>query len=265
VTVAAPRLAPASTLWERAGGLVRPTALSHRAVPAALAAAGVALTFAIAAGVVEVPNVADAIADATGPLGGWIYLAVMALVFLETTVLVGFLVHGELILLLAGVAAERGDASLLVMITLAGVAAVSGDVVSLLLGRRLGRAFLERHGARLRFGAPQIDRVNGFFARHGGKAVFLSRFTGLSRSTMPFVAGSSGMTVRRLLPFSAGSALVWTAVFTGIGYAFAESFAGAGDAATRFGLVGILLAGGALALHSRWRHAADDERPAPPG
>ena len=38
------------------------------------------------------------------------------LVFFETTALVGFVIHGELALLVAGVAAERGDASLPVII-----------------------------------------------------------------------------------------------------------------------------------------------------
>ena len=88
-----------------------------------------------------------AVADATSPLGAWIYLGVAAFVFLETTVLLGFLIHGELLLMLGGAAAARGDASLVAMIALAWAAAVAGDMVSLLLGRRLGRPFLERHGA----------------------------------------------------------------------------------------------------------------------
>jgi membrane protein DedA with SNARE-associated domain len=69
-------------------------------------------------------------------------------------------------------------------------------VVSLRLGRSLGRPFLERHG----IGPERLARVDGFFARHGRKAPFLGRFTGFLRSTMPFVAGSAGMTVRRLRP-----------------------------------------------------------------
>ena len=112
-------------------------------------------------------------------------------------------------------------------------AAVAGDLVSLLLGRRLGRPFLERHGARVGLGAARLARVDGFFERHGGKALFLGRFTGFLRSTMPFVAGSSGVTPRRLLPYSVTSALVWTATFTVLGYAFAESFSGAGDGHAR--------------------------------
>ena len=55
---------------------------------------------------------------------------------------------------------------------------------------------------------------------------------------MPFVAGSSGMALRRLLPFSVVSAIAWTALFIGIGYAFSESI---GDAATWVGLAVVLL------------------------
>ena len=216
------------------------------------ATAAIALAGAIAAGAVAVPDLTGALSDATRSLGGWIYAAVAALVFLETTALLGFMIHGELALMLGGVAAERGDASLLALIALVCAAAVAGDMVSLLLGRRLGRPFLERHGGRMGLGAARLARVDGFFDRHGGKALFLGRFTGFLRATMPFVAGSSGLTPRRLLPYSAASAVVWTATFTVLGYAFSESFASAGETATRVGLVGILLVTTALIVRSRW-------------
>jgi membrane-associated protein len=139
---------------------------------------------------VAVPDLAGAFSDASHSLAGWIYLAVVALIFLETTALVGFVIHGELVLLVGGVAAERGDASLALICAQAAAAAVAGDVVSFLLGRRLGRPFIELPGGRVRIGAAQLARVDGFFARHGGKAVFLGRFTGFLRATLPFVAGA---------------------------------------------------------------------------
>ena len=185
--------------------------------------------------------------------------------FLETTALLGFMIHGELALMLGGVAAERGDASLVAMIALVCAAAVAGDMVSLLLGRRLGRPFLERRGARLGLGPVRLARVDAFFARHGGKALFLGRFTGFLRATMPFVAGSSGLAPRRLLPYSVASALVWTATFTVLGYAFSESFTGAGETATRVGLVGILLATTALTVRSRWTRRDDEQVAVRPG
>jgi membrane protein DedA with SNARE-associated domain len=206
---------------------------------------------AVAAGLVAVPDLAGSVSGATESLGAWIYLAVVLLVFFETTALVGFVIHGELALLVAGVAAERGDASLPVIIGLAWGAAVAGDVVSLLLGRRLGRGFLERHGPRVRFGPPQMARIDDFFDRHGSKAVLLGRWTGFLRATLPFVAGSSGMPLRRLLPASVISALLWTTTFVVIGYVFSESFLSAGETATRWGLVLVLVTIAALVLRSR--------------
>jgi membrane-associated protein len=206
-----------------------------------LAVAGVALAAAIATGLVAVPDWAGAVSDATESLGLWLYVAVPALVFLETTVLAGFLIHGELALLAAGVAAERGDASLSLLIAVTWAAAVAGDSLSLLLGRRLGRPFLERRGARIGLDAARLAAVEAFFDRHGGKAILVGRFTGFTRSVLPFVAGSSGLRLRQLLPYSAASGLVWTAAFMVIGFGFSESFADAGETATRVGLVAVLL------------------------
>jgi hypothetical protein len=60
----------------------------------------------------------------------------------------------------------------------------------------------------------------------GGKAIVLGRFTGFVRATLPFVAGgSSGMALRRLIPYSVASAVAWTTLFTVIGYATTEPIA----------------------------------------
>jgi membrane-associated protein len=223
--------------------------------PVGLAAAGAALAVAIAAGAIAVPDLADALADATESLGGWIYVAVPALIFIETTALAGFVIHGELALVAGGVAAERGDASVALLIAVTCAAAVAGDSLSLLLGRRLGRPFLERHGARVGAHADRLAGVERFFARHGGKALLIGRFTGFTRAVLPFVAGSSGLPLRRLLPYSAASGLVWIAGFIALGYAFSESFADAGETATRVTLAGVLLVAALWLATARLRRA----------
>ena len=220
---------------------------------------GLGVLLAIAIGAIRVPNAADAMADVTAPLGVWIHLVVVAFVFFETTVMLGFVIHGELVLMLGGVAASRGDASLVALILLAWAAAVAGDVVGLQLGRGLGRPFLERHGRRVR-----LARVDGFFARHGRKALFLGRFSGFTRSTMAFVVGSAGLPVRRLVPVSAASGLVWAGTFTLIGYAVAESFASAGQAATRITSAAIVVAIAAFVIQARFTRRRAPGETTPP-
>ncbi len=189
---------------------------------------------------VAVPDPAGTFSDAAASLDRWIYPVVAALIFVETSVLLGFVVHGELVLLVAGLTAERGDASLGLLIALAAAGAVAGDTASFLLGRRLGRPFLEDR--------IDLSRVDGFFVRHGAKAIVLGRFTGFLRATMPFVAGSSGMALRRLLPMSAVSAVAWTALYICLGYVFSESI---GGTVTWLGMGAVLVVAAAFFIRSR--------------
>jgi membrane protein DedA with SNARE-associated domain len=218
-----------------------------------------ALIFCLAAAIalttvaVAVPDPAGTFSGAAASLDRWIYPAVAALIFVETSVLLGFVVHGELVLLVAGLTAERGDASLGVLIGLAAAGALAGDTVSWKLGRRLGRPFLEER--------IDLSRVDGFFARHGAKAIVLGRFTGFLRATMPFVAGSSGLALRRLLPLSAVSAVAWTALYLCLGYAFSESISGT---ATWMGTGVVLAVAAAFFIRSRIPRASGSPAAARP-
>jgi membrane protein DedA with SNARE-associated domain/diacylglycerol kinase family enzyme len=192
-------------------------------------------------GVVPTPDLDGALEDASLTLGWWAYPAVAAFAFLETAAFVGLLAPGETAVVVGGVVAARGDVELLPLIGLVWLAAAAGDLASFVAGRRLGRPFLERHGSRLRLGPERLALVESFYARHGGKAVLLGRFTGLVRAVSPFVAGASGLGMRRFLVWSWAGALLWAATFTLVGYSFSESFAESGQAAARIALAAALL------------------------
>jgi membrane protein DedA with SNARE-associated domain len=119
-------------------------------------------------------------------------------------------------------------------------------MLSFFLGRRLGRGFLDAHGERLRIGPAQRERTERFFERHGGKAILLGRFVGVLRALTPFVAGTSGIALRRVLPYSAAGTLIWATTFTLVGYAFADSFETAGETVTRIVLVVAVVVGAGL-------------------
>jgi membrane protein DedA with SNARE-associated domain/diacylglycerol kinase family enzyme len=229
-------------------------------------------TLLVVVGVVPLPDVDGALEDASRTLGPWAYPTVGAFAFLETAAFVGLVAPGETAVLVGGVVAARGEVELLPLIALVWLAAAAGDLASFLAGRRLGRPFLERHGARLRLGPERIARVDAFYGRHGGKAVLLGRFTGLVRAVSPFVAGASGLALRRFLLWSFAGSLAWAATFTLVGYGFADSFAESGQTAARvalaavlavaltYGAVAVLRSGrGGLGLR-RPRKAQDDER-----
>jgi undecaprenyl-diphosphatase len=175
-------------------------------------------------GLVELPNIEALAEDAGRVLGKWTYLVVALAAFLETGAFVGLIAPGETFMVLGGVVAGQGRVSLIALIALTWAAAVAGDVTSFYLGRRLGRSFLVRHGPKFQITEERLEKVETFFDRHGGKAILIGRFVGLIRAIAPFLAGSSGMPMRRFLPYDIIGAGAWASAFLVLGYVFWQRF-----------------------------------------
>jgi membrane-associated protein len=223
------------------------------------------LGLGFATGLIETPDVSGALSEAADSLGAWTYVAIPLLAFLETGAFVGLVVPGETAIVVGGVVAERGEVELAPLIVLVWVAAMAGDLVSFLLGRRFGRPFLDRYGPRFHIRPDHVERVERFFASHGGKAVLVGRFVGLLRALNPFVAGASAFPLRRFLPYTAIGAAGWATAFTLVGYGFSESFERSGTTATRIALAGALLAGALMILAARLRRGRRASRPGESG
>jgi membrane protein DedA with SNARE-associated domain/membrane-associated phospholipid phosphatase len=163
------------------------------------------------------------IEDLSRSLGAWTYLLVGALAFLETGAFIGLVAPGEFTVLLGGAVAANGDISLPAIIAITWLAAFSGDSVSFLLGARLGRDFLVRHGERFRITPERLAMVEGYFSRYGGRTILIGRFIGLVRALAPFIAGSSRLPYRNFAPYSILGTGLWSIALLLLGYFFAQS------------------------------------------
>ena len=126
-------------------------------------------------------------------------------------------------MILGGAVAGQGETSIVLTIGVVWAAALAGDSVSFLLGRRLGRDFLLRHGPKVRITRERFARVEDYFSRHGGKTIVIGRFIGLVRALAPFTAGSSGMRYGYYLPFAVLGTGLWAVTFGLIGYFASQS------------------------------------------
>ena len=228
--------------------LAAPTSPKARAAVLASGPAAAAALVLLATGTVQAPDVQGWLTGLADTLGAWTYALVAGLAFLETGAFVGLIAPGETAIVLGGVVAAQGEVSLPLILLAAWLAAALGDLASFVLGRRLGRRFLIAHGPRVGVTAPRLARVDAFFDRHGGKAILIGRFIGLVRAVAPFVAGASGLSLRRFLPFSLVGTFLWATAFTLAGYAFHESFESAAGALTHVALALAVLAATAVAV-----------------
>jgi membrane protein DedA with SNARE-associated domain/membrane-associated phospholipid phosphatase len=190
-------------------------------VAGALAAVGALL---IGVGAIELPNVEHMLAEAGARLGKWTYLLVGVLAFLETGAFIGLVAPGETTVIVGGLVAGQGEISLMVLIAIVWTCAVLGDLTSYTLGRRLGREFMVRHGARVKITEERLEQVEAFFERRGGATILIGRFIGLVRAIAPFIAGTSGMPLRKFLPYDVLGAGLWATAFCALGYVFWRSF-----------------------------------------
>src|SRR5262249_52026523 len=78
-----------------------------------------------------------------------------------------------------------------------------------LIGRRGGRWFLMRGGLFHRERQQALERSQRFFARHGGRAVFLGRWLPWLRIFASWIAGASGMGWRRFTGWNALGGVAW--------------------------------------------------------
>jgi membrane protein DedA with SNARE-associated domain/membrane-associated phospholipid phosphatase len=179
---------------------------------------------AVGAGLIKLPHLEDLILTVGETLGPWTYLLVGTLAFLETGAFIGLIAPGETAVIVGGLVAGQGQISLPLLIALVWTCAVAGDLASYTVGRRLGREFLLRHGARLKITEERLGTVEAFFERHGGATILIGRFIGFVRALAPFVAGAARMPMRTFLPYDVLGAGLWAATFSVLGYVFWRSF-----------------------------------------
>jgi membrane protein DedA with SNARE-associated domain len=169
------------------------------------------------------------------------YPLLMLVVAMEA---LGVPLPGETAVILAGIAASTGRLSIVLVIVLASAAAIIGDNIGFQIGRRGGRALLERPGRFYEERQRMLAIGDPFFERHGAKAVFFGRWLAGLRIWASWLAGASTMRWRTFMLWNALGGIGWST-----SVALAAYFGGKGveTALSKIGLYG-LIAVAALAL-----------------
>ena len=169
----------------------------------------------------------------------WALLLMFGLIMLESF---GLPVPGETALIACGVLASQGSLPIVAVIAVAALAAVIGDNLGYWAAREGGRPLLERHRMTSHFAERYLPRGERFFARHGGKTVFIARFVAVLRVTAAWIAGLSHMQWWRFLAWNAAGGVVWATVVGLVAYFLGDA------AASALGTYGLIAGGGLILL-----------------
>jgi len=147
--------------------------------------------------------------------GGLVVL--VAIVYTETGLLVGFFLPGDSLLITAGLVAAAGGLNIWWLNGLLMVAAIAGDSTGYAIGARLGPRLFTREKSLL-FNPRHVERTRRFYARHGAKTIVIARFVPIVRTFAPVVAGVGQMRYRRFLVYNVAGGVGWVLSMTWAGY-----------------------------------------------
>lgn len=151
------------------------------------------------------------------------YIGVVAIIFAETGLLIGFFLPGDTLLFTAGYLASQGYLTIWILIPLVFIAAVAGDATGYEFGHKVGRKFFNRPNSII-FKQENLEHAERFFNKHGGISIILARFIPIIRTFVPIVAGVGKMTYRHFAAYNIVGGLIWTVGITLAGYFLGHAF-----------------------------------------
>lgn len=151
--------------------------------------------------------------------GFWTYLALFAIIFCETGLIVTPFLPGDSLLFAAGSIAAQPDNSfnVVILFVLLFVASVLGNQLNFLIGRALGPRIFSANESWL-LNKKHLHEAHVFYEKHGGKTIIFARFIPIIRTFAPFVAGVGSMKTVHFSLYNIVSALLWIGGLLSLGY-----------------------------------------------
>lgn len=167
-------------------------------------------------------------------------------------ILVGAGVEGETVVVAGGLVAHRGLLPLWGVAVAAMIGSFLADQLFFAIGRYLrGSAWVRKVSAK-----PTFAAALGALERHPTRFILAFRFIYGLRTISPIAIGTTRVHTRKFVILNAISAVVWGAVFSGIGYLFGNAVERAFGRLTSTHLLiyaGVVLVGGFVMVQGvRW-------------
>ncbi|MFT4122714.1 MAG: DedA family protein [Microbacteriaceae bacterium] len=146
---------------------------------------------------------------------------------LETSLLVGLLVPGDSVVIVASTAVVTVPQGVALFVSIV-VGSLAGESLGFAIGRWAGHRL---RGSRLgaRIGERSWQHAEAYLERRGGIAVFVSRFLPVLHSLVPITVGMGDFRYRRFLAWTAPACVLWAALYVSVGALAAGGYRQLGD------------------------------------
>jgi membrane protein DedA with SNARE-associated domain len=162
------------------------------------------------------------------------YPGLFLLIVLESTMVP---VPSLLVMPFAGFLASQGMFSLPAILLINSAAAITGSMLSYWLGAAGGKPLLLRYGKYVFVRAKDIEKTEEYFAKHGGKTIFIGRFLPVVRHLISIPAGIARMPIAPFAGLTLAGATIWGGGLMVLGYWLGENWKPVAETAKKYDLV----------------------------
>ncbi|WP_165864892.1 DedA family protein [Rufibacter latericius] len=151
---------------------------------------------------------------------------ILAIVFVETGLLIGLVIPGgDSLLLATGLLAGADVLKVSVGVLLASMTAagVAGDLLGYSIGKRMGKRLYKKQDTWY-FKRKHLDRAEKFYREKGKSAIVLGKFVPVVRTFNPLLAGVTGMPLGRFLTLSFLGTALWICSLVLASYYLGQQF-----------------------------------------
>lgn len=160
--------------------------------------------------------------------GLWLLVAV---IFAETGLLVGFFLPGDSLLFTAGLLAADPTIhsdhilgyNIVNVLIFVSLAAVLGDSFGYYIGKKTGSKVFSKPES-LFFKPEYVSTTKTFYEKYGDKALILGRFLPIVRTFAPVFAGVAALRYRRFITYNVVGGLLWVFSLAAGGYFLGVKF-----------------------------------------
>ncbi|MET4639890.1 DedA family protein [Mycetocola sp. 2940] len=167
-------------------------------------------------------------------------------IMLETSVLVGLVVPGDTVVIVASTGVEN-PAQFVSLIVVVIIGALIGESIGFALGRYFGPRIRDSRVGR-RIGPRHWQQAENYLDRRGGIAVFISRFLPVLHSLIPLTVGMSTMSYRRFISWTVPACVIWAITYVSVGSAAAGTYRELADQLHYAGYLFVGIIAGSLLL-----------------
>ncbi len=148
------------------------------------------------------------------------YIGVFLLMAMESMI---FPIPSELVMPFAGFLIFSGHFDPVAVMVASSLGSIVGSLLSYGMGR-LGEPVVLHYGRYLLLNPHHLEWTKKFFARHGGKTIFIARFIPVVRHLISIPGGLARMPLAPFILYTAVGATLWNGFLTYLGVRLKENW-----------------------------------------